>query len=157
MGFDASKFEKNYPSEKTKKEVEEAKTKGGEDMPELPDGEYTCKIDVLELGESNAGAAMLKARFRITEGEHSRKCIFLNKVLTGTKNDGFMMLQACRFLKSLEAVEDAEVVFESWQQFDDLVRDIDGIAFNDDMRFVVDYRTNKKNPQYHDVNIVMVL
>lgn len=156
MSFDVNKFSSAYPEEQVKKGIEAAKA--SEDYPEVPDGEYTTKIDKIELAESSrTGAALLKAQFRILEGDHARQCIFYSRVLTGTKNDGFAMVQALRFLKSLEAVNDEEVRFEGWRQFNDLVMDINDIVFDDNMRFLVDYVTDEKNPKYKTVSVVMVL
>ena len=81
MAIDFKKFNQAFPADKMKQELKEAKENGGSN---LPDGEYTCKLEKMELGESSKGALMVKAMFRITKGDHKKQCIFKNCVLTGT-------------------------------------------------------------------------
>ena len=132
MAIDFKKFNKQFPADKVKKDMQEAQENGGS---KLPDGEYTCKLDKMELGESKKGALMIRAQFRITEGEHKKQCIFKNQVLTGTKNDGFMMVKAKEFLESLDSGE--EIVFEDWEQFNDLILDVAEIVQEDDLRYLI--------------------
>lgn len=133
MAIDFKKFNKQFPADKVKKDMQEAQENGGGSK--LPDGEYTCKLDKMELGESKKGALMIRAQFRIIEGDHKKQCIFKNQVLTGTKNDGFMMVKAKEFLESLDSGE--EIVFEDWEQFNDLILDIAEIVQEDDLRYLI--------------------
>ena len=90
MGIDFKKFNAEFPADQVKKQIKEAQENGGSS--ELPDGEYKVKLDKMELAQSSKGALMIKAQFRIQAGDHKKQCIFVNRVLTGTKNDGFMMI-----------------------------------------------------------------
>ena len=149
MAIDFKKFNQQFPADKMKKELKEAKENSGA---QLPDGEYTCKLDKMELGESSKGALMIKAQFRIQKGEHKKQCIFKNCVLTGTKNDGFMLHKANEFLESLDSGED--VTFEDWEQYNDLILDIAEAVQDDDLTYVVQLT---KNGQYQDFEIVDIL
>lgn len=149
MAIDFGKFNKAFPADKMKEELKEAKENGGST---LPDGEYTCKLEKMELGESSKGALMIKAQFRITKGDHKKQCIFKNCVLTGTKNDGFMLLKANEFLDSLDSGED--VTFEDWEQYNDLIMDIAEAIQDDGLIYVVKLT---KNGQYQDFEIVDIL
>jgi hypothetical protein len=149
MAIDFEKFNKQFPADKVKKDMQEAAENGGN---KLPDGEYTVKLDKMELGESSKGALMIKAQFRITEGDHKKQCIFKNQVLTGTKNDGFMMVKAKEFLESLDSGE--EVVFEDWEQFNDLILDIAEAVQEDDLHYLVVLDTDEK---YQNMEISDVL
>lgn len=151
MAIDFEKFNKQFPADKVKKDMQEAAENGGN---KLPDGEYTVKLDKMELGESSKGALMIKAQFRITEGEHKKQCIFKNQVLTGTKNDGFMMVKAKEFLESLDSGE--EVVFEDWEQFNDLILDIAEAAQEDDLRYLVALDTDDSG-KYQNMEIIDVM
>lgn len=149
MAIDFEKFNKQFPADKVKKDMQEAAENGGS---KLPDGEYTVKLDKMELGESSKHALMIKAQFRITEGEHKKQCIFKNQVLTGTKNDGFMMVKAKEFLESLDSGE--EVVFEDWEQFNDLILDIAEAVQEDDLRYIAVLDTDGK---YQDMEIADIM
>lgn len=149
MGIDFAKFNKAFPADKMKEDMKEAKENSGSN---LPDGEYTCKLEKMELGESSKGALMIKAQFRITKGDHKKQCIFKNCVLTGTKNDGFMLLKANEFLESLDSGED--VTFEDWEQYNDLIMDIAEAIQDDGLTYVVALDTDGK---YQNMEIIDIL
>lgn len=149
MAIDFAKFNKAFPADKMKEDMKEAKENSGSN---LPDGEYTCKLEKMELGESSKGALMIKAQFRITKGDHKKQCIFKNCVLTGTKNDGFMLLKANEFLESLDSGID--VTFEDWEQYNDLILDIAEAIQDDGLIYVVELDTDGK---YQNMEIVDIL
>lgn len=130
--MDFSKFDEQVDLEQLKKDTAEAKENGGSgDFPEIPKGTYTVKLEKMEIGETGpnsaggAGRPMFKAQFRITDGEFAKQCIFVNRVLYGTKNDANMIAGVVTFLEKMEPSEDiGPVVFESYSQFNDLVLDI---------------------------------
>jgi hypothetical protein len=149
MSIDFKKFNEQFPADKMKEELKEAKENSGSN---LPDGEYTCKLEKMELGESSKGALMIKAQFRITKGEHKKQCIFKNCVLTGTKNDGFMLHKANEFLESLDSGID--VTFEDWEQYNDLILDIAEAIQDDGLTYVIVLDTDGK---YQNMEIVDIL
>lgn len=149
MAIDFKKFNEQFPADKMKEELKEAKENSGSN---LPDGEYTCKLEKMELGESSKGALMIKAQFRITKGEHKKQCIFKNCVLTGTKNDGFMLHKANEFLESLDSGID--VTFEDWEQYNDLILDIAEAIQDDNLTYVIALDTDGK---YQNMEIVDIL
>lgn len=109
---------------------------------EPTDGTYQCDLVSLELGTNKAGdKLMLKGSFRIAEGEFSNQRLWVNKVLTGTRNDSFAVKTAIDFLNSLGAVQDVEYTGD----FDDLATQID-IVFADvkNCTFEVNKVTNDK-------------
>lgn len=94
---------------------------------EPTDGTYTCDLVSLELGTNKAGdKLMLKGSFRITDGEFANQRLWVNKVLTSTRNDSFAVKTAIDFLNSLGAVQDVEYTGD----FDDLATQIE-IVFAD--------------------------
>lgn len=149
MAIDFKKFNEQFPADKMKKELKEAKENSGSN---LPDGEYTCKLEKMELGESSKGALMIKVQFRITKGDHKKQCIFKNCVLTGTKNDGFMLHKANEFLESLDSGVD--VTFEDWEQYNDLILDIAEAIQDDGLTYVINLDTDGK---YQNMEIVDIL
>lgn len=123
--MDFSAFDKQVDLNQLKSDAEEIVKNGGTgDYPEIEAGTYTCKVDKLELGATKDNRPMLKAQFRIVEDPHKNCCLFMNRVLYGTKNDANMIASAVGWLKSLEPSEDIVVEFESYSQFNELVLDI---------------------------------
>ena len=149
MAIDFKKFNQQFPADKMKQDIKEAKENSGST---LPDGEYTCKLEKMELGESSKQQLMIKAQFRIIKGEYKKQCIFKNAVLTGTKNDGFMMVKANEFLDSLDSGVD--VTFESWEQYNDLILDIAEAVQEDGLQYVIKLTTDGK---YQNMEIIDIL
>ena len=79
---DFSKFDKQIDLAQLRKEAEEIKKNGGTgEYPEIEEGIYRGKFEKLEVGTTKDGRPMLRAMFRITEGEHKKQCLFMNRVL----------------------------------------------------------------------------
>lgn len=131
--MDFGKFDEQVDLEQLKKDAAEAEQNGGfGDYPEVPAGKYVGKIEKLEIAPTKDNRPMLKVQFRITEGEFEKSCLFMNRVLYGTKNDASMIASAVGFLKNLEPSEEVgPIEFQSYSQFNDLVldimEDIDGV------------------------------
>lgn len=142
--MDFSKFDEQVNLEQLKKDTAEIEKNGGTgDYPEIEEGSYHGKVEKLEVGATKDGRPMLKVQFRITEDPHKKSCLFMNRVLFGTKNDANMIASAIGWLKSLEPSEDIDVIFESYSQFADMVLDIaEDIA---GLEYDVDYDPNAFN------------
>lgn len=144
--MDFSKFDQEVNLDQLKKDAAEAEQNGGfGDYPEIEEGIYTGKIEKMEVGQTKDGRPMLKVQFRITEGEHKNACLFMNRVLYGTKNDANMIASAVGWLRTLEPSDEVgNITFESYSQFADLVldimEDIDG-----ELEYEVDYDPNAFN------------
>lgn len=123
---DFSKFDKQIDLAQLRKEAEEIKKNGGTgEYPEIEEGIYRGKFEKLEVGTTKDGKPMLRAMFRITEGQHKKHCLFMNRVLYGTKNDANMIASAEGWLETLEPSEDVgDVIFRGYSEFADLVMDI---------------------------------
>ena len=123
---DFSKFDKQIDLAQLRKEAEEIKKNGGTgEYPEIEEGIYRGKFEKLVVGTTKDGRPMLRAMFRITEGQHKKQCLFMNRVLYGTKNDANMIASAEGWLETLEPSEDVgDVIFRGYSEFADLVMDI---------------------------------
>lgn len=120
-----AKFNEQVDLKTLKEEAKEIKKNGGTgNYSEIEEGVYYGKFEKLEVKETKDGRPMLSAMFRITEGEHKKSCLFMNRVLFGTKNDANMIASALGWLETLEPSEDIDVVFEDYDQFSELVLDI---------------------------------
>lgn len=121
-----SKFNEQVDLKNLRDEAEEIKKNGGTgDYPEIEEGTYHGKFEKLEIKATKDGRPMLSAMFRITEGERKKGCLFMNRVLFGTKNDANMIASAEGWLETLEPSEEiGPVIFENYDQFEELVLDI---------------------------------
>ena len=143
--MDFSKFDEQVNLDQLKKDAEEIVKNGGAgDYPEIEAGSYHGKFEKIELGETKDGRPMMKAMFRITEGDHKKACLFMNRVLYGTKNDANMIASTVGWLETLEPSDEVgPVVFNSFSQFNDLLLDIaEDIA---ELEYTVEYDPNKFN------------
>lgn len=110
--------------EAIKKAMKEQEANKG-NRKEVPAGEYRVTVERLEIGETKDGRPMLKVMCRILEGEFKKHCIFMNRVLYGTKNDAYMIKTAIDFLESLEPSDEiGEITYRNMDDFDTLVSDI---------------------------------
>lgn len=119
----------NIDFDKYKADIDEIQQqeKPKKEYKEPTDGTYTCDIVSLELGTNKAGdKLMLKGSFKITAGEFMNQRLWVNKVLTGTRNDSFAVKSAIDFLNSLGAVQEVEFTGD----FNDLGTQVD-IVFAD--------------------------
>lgn len=112
----------NVVNADTLKAIEEAKNNPQQTSKEVPTGDYTVKIEKMELGATKDGRPMFKVQMRILEGEFKKWCIFLNRVLYGTKNDSNMIASVIGWLDKLET--ETEPVFKNYSQFSECVLDI---------------------------------
>ena len=140
MAIDFKKFQQEFPAEDMTKKVTEAKENGGGGYEKIPDGEYRCKVEKMELRESKKGAPMCSIQFRITAGDYKKQCLFYNRVLAGTKNDGFMIHGCNEFLESLDSGETVE--FKNWEQYNDLICDIFEIITGDKLEYMIQIKND---------------
>ena len=151
MSIDFSKFDKTIDKDQLKKDIAEAQENGTGNYKEVKNGVYLCDLENLEVGETKDGRPMLKVMMRIVgdedgnKCEFTRSCIFMNRVLYGTKNDGNMIASAIGWLKSLEPSDEVPaIIFESYSQFADLVMDI-AEDVQSELRYIVDYDSEAFN------------
>ena len=136
--MDFSAFDKKVDVEGLKKDVQEAeKNQPSGDYPEIPKGKYEVKFENIEMRATKKdGRPMLSVQARILEGDFKKKCLFMNRVLFGTKNDGNMIASAKGWLKKLGTNIDIE--FENYSQFAELVMDV-AEAVEDNFEYLIEY------------------
>lgn len=155
MAIDFKKWTEEFGGEEAVKEIEKAKETAGE-YAELPEGTYICKLEKMELAESKTAKPMVKAMFRIVEGEHKKQCIFYNGVMVANdpSKNGFMMHKVLEFLRSLQVLEDMDVTFDgNFADFNDLILDIVEAAEEDGLKFAV---KTKKDGEYSRIEVIDV-
>lgn len=152
MAIDFEKWNQEFGGEAAVKEIEQAKESAGE-YAELPEGTYVCKLEKLELGESKAKKPMVKAMFRIVEGEHKKQCIFYNGVMVANDPqwNGLMKHRVLEFLRSLNVLDESEIDFDgNYAHFNDLLLDIAEGAEEDHLKFEV---FTEKDGQYNKITV----
>ena len=120
--MDFSKFDAAINTEELNKAIEEAKNNPQQSNREVPAGDYVVKIEKMEIAATKDGRPMFKVQCRILEGEFKKWCIFMNRVIYGTKNDANMISSVIGWLNKLESNEAVE--FKNYTQFSELVLDI---------------------------------
>lgn len=150
MAIDFEKWNKEFGGEQAVKDIEKAKEN---DFTELDEGTYVCKLEKLELGESKAHKPMVKAMFRIVEGEHKKQCIFYNGVMVANNPEynGLMKHRVLEFLRSLNVLDDADIDFDgNYEHFNDLLLDIAEAAEEDHLKFEV---FTEKDGDYNKITV----
>lgn len=120
--MDFTKFDAAINTEEMTKAIEEAKNNPQQSNKEVPAGDYVVKIEKMEIAATKDGRPMFKVQCRILEGEFKKWCIFMNRVIYGTKNDANMISSVIGWLNKLESSEHVE--FKNYTQFSELVLDI---------------------------------
>lgn len=137
MAIDFDKWTKEFGGEKAVEAVKEAERN---QYKEVPEGTYVCKLEKLELGESKTHKPMVKAMFRIVEGEYKKQCLFYNGVMVANdpSKNGFMIHNVLEFLKSLDIFEDSEIDFDGdYSDFNDLLLDLAEEANASGLKFYI--------------------
>ena len=136
--MDFTKFDATINEAELAKQLEEAKNNAPQgDGLETPAGNYVAKIEKMELGATKDGRPMFKVQMRVIEAgegasdevteylshfKNKKPCLFMNRVIYGTKNDANMIQSVIGWLQKLEPSMTVE--FKTYSQFADLVLDI---------------------------------
>lgn len=131
--MDFSKFDNNIDT----KAIEEAKANPPQGDFDTPAGNYVVRIEKMELKATKDGRPMFSVMMRVVEAgekateavteylshfKNKKPCIFMNRVIYGTKNDANMIASVLGWLDKLETETKAE--FKNYSQFADNVLDI---------------------------------
>lgn len=118
MAVDFSAIDKAVDQAQLRKDVEEAKNNSGD----IPKGTYIVGIDKMEIRATKDGRPMFFIQARVKEGEYKNHCVFMNRVIYGTKNDGSMIQSVLTLLDKLKTETLPE--FTGYQAFVENVADI---------------------------------
>jgi len=120
--MDFSRFDATINEAEMAKQLEEAKNNPQQSDKQVPAGNYTVKIEKMEIAATKDGRPMFKVQCRILDGEFKKWCLFMNRVIYGTKNDANMIQSVIGWLQKLES--SVTVEFKNYSQFSELVLDI---------------------------------
>lgn len=140
------KFDAQVNSAELDKQLKEARENSYE---EVPKGSYVTKIEKMELGMTKDKRPMFKVQMRIIEAleaggaeekylskfKKKMPCIFMNRVIFGTKNDASMIASVEGWLNKI--FPDNPVTFITFAQFADDILDCAEECEN--LEFAVDY------------------
>lgn len=139
MAVDFSAIDNAIDQEALDKSVQDAKNNAND----VPKGTYICSIEKMEIGETKKDhRPMFILQLKIKEGEHTKRNLFMNRVIYGTKNDGSMIQSVITILEKLETqtapqftgynnfVENVADIYEEVQGKIELEVDWDSTAFN---------------------------
>ena len=146
------KFDKEIDLKKIEEQKKEAAQQ--DSFEEVPAGKYIAKIENMELGMTKKdNRPMFKIQMRLVEGcgdaeekflskyKKKKPCIFMNRVIYGTKNDGSMISSVETFLNKLGL--DQMFVFAGYENF---ANDIaDAAEACESLEFEVEYDDSKFN------------
>lgn len=146
------KFDKEVDLKKIEQQKKEAAEQG--DFEAVPAGKYIAKVENMELGLTKKdNRPMFKIQMRLVEGcgdaeekflskyKKKKPCIFMNRVIFGTKNDGSMIASVETFLNKLGL--DKTFVFAG---YDDFANEIaDAAEACESLEFEVEYDDSKFN------------
>jgi len=175
MALDFDKLDSEVDLEQLQKDVAEA----ADNNFTIPKGKYIVKIEELGLKGTKAdpGRPMLAVVARIVEADDSKgnddalefiekwkgkkmPCLYMNRVLKGTKNDSGMISSATGFLVKLEAEdEDGDPIiiagdpFKGYGQLNETVLDIAEAIDDMGLEYLVDY----DEKAFNSISIVEVL
>ena len=152
-------FDKKVGSDFQKK-VQEASENQYE---EVPKGKYIAKIEKMELGMSKDKRPMFKVQMRLTEDagasedkflskyKKNKPCVFLNRVVFGTKNDEAMIASVIGWLNKLLDEGADPFVFVTYS---DLAEEILDLAEDfEDTEIEINYNPDK----FNSIEIIKVL
>lgn len=152
MAFDFDKFDKELDLKKIERQKKEAAENG--DFEEVPAGKYIARIENMELGVTKKdNRPMFKIQMRLVEGcgdaeekflskyKKKKPCIFMNRVILGTKNDGSMIQSVETFLNKLGL--DKTFVFAGYADFANDI--LDAAEECEKLEFEVDYDNSRFN------------
>lgn len=114
---------------------------------EVVDGDYECALMGLDIGTNKAGdKLMLKGSFKVLDGAFKNQRLWINKVLTGCKNQAWAVKSAVDFLNSLGSAHTVEFTGD----FDDLATQITIVCADvNNCVFLVTQKTNGSFKNYY--------
>lgn len=152
MAVDFDKFDKELNLKEIEKQKQEAAENGS--FEKVPAGRYIAKIESMELGLTKADKRpMFKVQMRLVEGcgdaeeaflskyKKKKPCVFMNRVVYGTKNDGAMISSVETFLNNLDLGKPS--VFTGYNDFANVI--LDAAEECDGLEFEIDYDPDSFN------------
>jgi hypothetical protein len=106
---------------------------------EVPDGQYECKVEKMEMKESKSGNPMISIWFRILAGDFKNSVLFMNQTI----HTGFGLHTAKKMLSDMDT--GLPVDFQSFAQFAGLIESVKEAIETQKLEYAVKYTTTKND------------
>lgn len=139
------------------KKIEQQKKEAAENTQEfesVPAGKYIAKVENMELGVTKTDKRpMFKVQMRLLEGcgekeeaflakyKNKKPCIFMNRVIFGTKNDGSMIQSVETWVNNMQL--ETLVIFNGYSGFAEQI--LDAAEECENFEFEIEYDDSKFN------------
>lgn len=132
------KFDSMMDVEGLKQDIKAAAERNTERV-EVPDGQYECKVDKIEMKESKTGKPMVSIWFRILAGDFKNSVLFMNQTI----HTGFGLHTAKKMLSDMDT--GLPVDFQSFAQFAGLIESVKEAIETQKLEYAVKYTTTKND------------
>lgn len=136
--MDFSKFDNMFDLEGLKNDIQAAAERNTERV-EVPDGQYECKVEKMEMKESKTGNPMVSIWFRILAGDFKNSVLFMNQTI----HTGFGLRTAKKMLSDMDT--GLPVDFQSFAQFAGLIESVKEAIETQKLEYAVKYTTTKND------------
>ena len=142
--MDFSKFDSMFDLEGLKNDIQAAAERNTERV-EVPDGQYECKVEKMEMKESKTGNPMVSIWFRILAGDFKNSILFMNQTI----HTGFGLHTAKKMLSYMDT--GLPVDFQSFAQFAGLIDSVKEAIETQNLEYAVKYTTTKNDFKNFDI------
>lgn len=132
------KFDSMMDVEGLKQDIKAAAERNTERV-EVPDGQYECKVEKIEMKEPKTGKPMLSVWFRIIAGDFKNSILFMNQTI----HTGFGLHTAKKMLSDMDT--GMPVDFQSFAQFAGLIDSVKEAIETQKLEYAVKYTTTKND------------
>ena len=136
--MDFSKFDNMFDLEGLKNDIQAAAERNTERV-EVPDGQYECKVEKMEMKESKTGNPMVSIWFRILAGDFKNSVLFMNQTI----HTGFGLHTAKKMLSDMDT--GLPIDFQSFAQFAGLIESVKEAIETQKLEYAVKYTTTKND------------
>lgn len=149
--MDWKAFDKKVDTSALAEDVKKITENGGTGTyEEVPYGVYEVAIEKLELKTSKKGDPMVVCWFKIVDGKNKNQRIFMNQVIT----QGFQIHIVNNFLKSLKLLDESEIEFNAYSDYNELLLDVAENAVDSGYTYELDYSQNDKGYNRYEIKQV---
>lgn len=132
------KFDSMMDVEGLKQDIKAAAERNNEFV-EVPDGQYECSVEKLEMKESKSGKPMISIWFKILAGDFKNSILFMNQTI----HTGYGLHTAKKMLSDMDT--GLPVDFQSFAQFADLIESVKEAIKTQKLEYAVKYTTTKND------------
>ena len=136
--MDFSKFDMMFDVEGLKNDIQAAAERNTERV-EVPDGQYECKVEKMEMKESKTGKPMVSIWFRILAGDFKNNMLFMNQTI----HTGYGLHTAKKMLSDMDT--GLPIDFQSFAQFAGLIESVKEAIETQSLEYAVKYTTTKND------------